>query len=163
MKATHIFASIVATIILMGCQVELVPFEPAVDDTSTSQDTSNASDTVRGDEAVVDTAVVDDAVQVPAQDDVVRDKSLSLSWSAPTERENGEQLFLYDIGGYVIEYRKQTDTSVNIETMTIEATQFTETIEVPNLEDATYEVRVAAFDVNGLYSVFTDYKVIAAN
>lgn len=156
MKASYILTCITATVILMGCQVELTPFEPATADSATTQDVSNASDTNRTDLIDIDVADTD-----PVVPETRSNKTITLAWEAPVERENGEQLFYYEIGGYVVEYRKQTDTGVSIQTINIPADA--ESVELVDLEDAAYEVRVAAYDVNGLYSVFTDYKVVMAN
>lgn len=80
----------------------------------------------------------------PVSGDVV------IEWYIPTERENGDYLELYEIGGYEIRY-KLTSTedyqSVVIDDGTVDHYDLGEL-------SGDYEFQIATFDVNGLYSEF---------
>jgi hypothetical protein len=85
---------------------------------------------------------------------------LSIGWDVPVERENGEQLFLYEIGGYEIAYREigsNTYTTLIIENGDI--TQAT----ISELIPGQYEFRIAAFDSNGLYSRYSEPVVLSTS
>jgi len=71
-----------------------------------------------------------------------------LSWSHPTERENGEYLELNDIGGYELRYRQNSlDTFKYI---VVNGSQTT-TYSLGSLaSDNDYQI--AVYDINGLYS-----------
>ena len=80
-------------------------------------------------------------------------RSVTLYWSAPLERVNGETLNVTDIAGYEIRYRQ------------VGATEYTRVVvnghEVNNyyiddLSSADYVFELAVFDTSGLYS---DYVV----
>lgn len=73
-----------------------------------------------------------------------------LSWSHPTERENGEYLELNDIGGYELRYRQNSlDTFKYI----IVDGSHTTTYSLGSLaSDNDYQI--AVYDTNGLYSNF---------
>lgn len=79
------------------------------------------------------------------------DRSVSLYWSAPMERVNGESLANSEIAGYEIRYRKDGEakyTRVVIDNAT--TTQH----HIDNLESGDYRFEIAVFDTSGLYSEF---------
>lgn len=121
---------VVATLALAGCQVSLddgLGTEGATDQTN---GTSGASTNVG-------------------------DRSVSLYWSAPLERVNGEILNRTEIAGYEIRYRKEDGGQY--ERIQIEDSSVTQ-YHIDNLTTADYRFEVATIDTNGLYSDF----VIAA-
>jgi hypothetical protein len=74
-----------------------------------------------------------------------------LYWSAPTERVNGDAMNSTEIGGYEIRYRKSSSSSTYTSiTVSNDTNQYT--IELP--DGADYDVMVAAFDTDGIYSDF---------
>ncbi len=79
--------------------------------------------------------------------------SFGITWTPPVERENGDKLLAYEIGGYEISYRKIGST--DYKSITIEDPSITEYF-LPIQAPGEYEVRIAAFDTNGLYSRFSD-------
>lgn len=112
---------------LVGCQVSDDSFSQTGDSTGNS----NASD------SEVETST--------------GDHSVSLYWSAPLERVNGETMANTEIAGYEIRYRKDGDTEY--ERIVLEdasATQY----HIDNLSSVDYQFEVAAIDTFGLYSDF---------
>ena len=80
----------------------------------------------------------------PVSNDVV------IEWYIPTERENGDYLELYEIGGYEIRYKltsAQDYESVVIDDGTVDHYDMGEL-------SGSYEFQIANFDVNGLYSEY---------
>lgn len=77
--------------------------------------------------------------------------SVTLSWTIPSARENGDSLELYEIGGYEIQYKKAGDALYYSET--VSESQTSQHV-VTNLEAGDYEFKIAAYDVNGLYSQY---------
>jgi len=76
-------------------------------------------------------------------------KSAKLTWTHPTQRENGQYLELDDIGGYEIRYRKTTDKRFSyIVINNNKTTEYTHT----DVSDTEFEISV--FDTNGVYSRF---------
>ena len=84
--------------------------------------------------------------------------SLGISWTPPVERENGDKLLAYEIGGYEISYRK-LGTS-DYQSLTIEEPAISDyRLTLPS--SGQYEVKVAIFDINGLYSRFSDPAIFS--
>jgi len=83
-------------------------------------------------------------------------KSVSVSWSMPDSRENGDTLYSYEIGGYEILYKKQGDTLYTSEI--IEDSQIT-SIDIDNLVAGDYEVKIASFDTDNLMSEYQTVSV----
>lgn len=82
--------------------------------------------------------------------------SAVIEWDIPSTRENGEDLLLSEIGGYEIIYRNTQDIAymtVVIEDQTVD--QYL----LENLDPGEYEVMIAAYDTDGLYSDYSDPAV----
>ncbi|MEX0623701.1 fibronectin type III domain-containing protein [Saccharospirillum sp.] len=78
--------------------------------------------------------------------------SLTLYWSAPVERLNGEPMDFNDVGGYEIRYRGTNSdnyTNVVINNAAVEQYSFDN---LANINNLVFEV--AVFDANGIYSEF---------
>lgn len=73
-----------------------------------------------------------------------------LTWSHPTERENGEYLELDEIGGYELRYR---ENSLKPFTNVIIRGSDTTSYDLDKLR-ANYDFEIAVFDAQGLYSEF---------
>ncbi len=76
-----------------------------------------------------------------------------LSWSHPTQRENGQYLELHEIGGYEIRYRENSlDNFTSIQLPGSNTTQYS-LGSIPS----NYDFQIAVYDTQGLYS---DYVLI---
>ncbi|NRB41274.1 MAG: hypothetical protein HRU20_22845 [Pseudomonadales bacterium] len=93
----------------------------------------------------------------PGPEPDVNVASLSLSWSIPDSRESGEDLALYDIGGYEILFKKEGESLFTSEI--INDAQVTEH-QLFNLEPGAYEVQLASFDNEGLYSRYSTLHIV---
>lgn len=78
-------------------------------------------------------------------------RSVSLYWSAPMQRINGEDITVEDLGGFEIRYRKESDASY---TRIVIDNPAIDQYHIDGLEGDDYRFEVAAFDENGLYSDF---------
>lgn len=90
-----------------------------------------------------------DTTPVPPQ-------SVSLSWTAPSARENGEPLSLADIKGYEIYYYKDGSNPGSGQTIWVaggSTTTYTVTLD----SAGTYFFALAAVDQNGLTSETSNY------
>ena len=76
--------------------------------------------------------------------------AVTLSWIAPTERENGDELTAEEIGGYEI----KVNCGGNIEHFN------TENLIYQFEEFENCEFYLAVFDTNGVYSVFVKAEPI---
>lgn len=81
----------------------------------------------------------------------------NLSWEAPGTRENGDKLYLYELGGYEIRYRASGEQ--DFQTITINDGETLEH-QVANLDPGIYEFMVAAFDADGVYSDYSEMIAI---
>lgn len=75
---------------------------------------------------------------------------VTLEWSIPDMRENGEYLELDDIGGYELRYKKATDTAyttIIIEDGGVDSYTL-------NKLSGDYEFSIATYDTDGLFSEF---------
>ncbi len=79
--------------------------------------------------------------------------SALIEWDIPTTRENGIDLPLSEIGGYEINYKKSGDSAYQTIIIT---NQNQSEYELTDLEAGEYEVSVATFDSEGLYSDFSE-------
>lgn len=79
--------------------------------------------------------------------------SAVVSWNIPTTRENGEDLPLTDIGGYEILYRRYDE--VIFSSIRVSDQSQSERM-VEGLAPGRYEFFVLAFDMEGLYSDFSE-------
>ena len=161
MKATQLSVIIILASVLMGCQIEVSPFdnEQLTEPSASVQAATAAEEPADTDEEpVASNGSGDSNTGTETQTSPpVTTKSIALTWDIPVERENNEQLFLYEIGGYEIEYRKVGETSYK--SIKIED-GYINTYSVTELEAGDYEIRIAAYDVNGLYSKFSDSAVL---
>lgn len=79
---------------------------------------------------------------------------LTLMWSNPTSRENGEYLELDEIGGYEIRYKKVTDS---VYTTVVINNNDTNSYSMSQ-PSGSYEYEIATFDTTGLYSNFVSIQ-----
>ena len=153
MNAFRLLAAAFLAATLMGCQVEIVPLE---DTTANQQGSTVQSDSDTGTDNGSDTGTDDDSDT--GTDDGsnggsdTNTSTVTLYWSAPLERVNGETMTNSDIGGYEIRYKSDADSSyTNI--VLNEAT--TDQYSITDLENAeSYTFEVAVFDADGIYSEF---------
>lgn len=75
-----------------------------------------------------------------------------LTWKVPNQRENGDYLDITDVGGYELRYRRTTDADFTYVTINDPWT----TRHNLTLTEGIYEIQIAAFDKNGLYSQFVN-------
>lgn len=121
---------------LYGCQIE--PAEFGSPDTTANNGNSNSGNAGSGDS------------NNNGDDSAAR--ALTLYWSAPIERLNGEPMDFTDIGGYEIRYRAMNSgeyTNIVIDNPAVEQYSFDS---LTNVNDLVFEV--AVFDANGIYSEF---------
>ncbi|MGE0080101.1 MAG: hypothetical protein AB7U81_02255 [Thiohalomonadaceae bacterium] len=92
----------------------------------------------------------------PGDDDPVvtpPDRDVSLSWRAPTERENGEALPLAQLYGYRIYYGPLNNpTAFRVDVNDASLTSYT----LEDLDAGTYRFAVSAIDTNGLESALSN-------
>jgi uncharacterized protein CbrC (UPF0167 family) len=74
---------------------------------------------------------------------------VTLRWSLPNARENGEYLELDEIGGFEVRYKKTSDS-----VYTSKLIQDNRTTSINLNLTGAYQFEIAAYDTNGLYSVF---------
>jgi len=79
---------------------------------------------------------------------------IGISWTAPTKRENGTDLYIEELGGYEIRYKKLTDTQYTYVSIN---DAWTQQYKFDWLE-GDYVFQIAAFDKNGVYSPFVDIR-----
>ena len=102
-------------------------------------------------------ALLISACDFKASDDDTGGKTVQLSWETPTTREDGQSLYHYEIGGYEIKYRNVNDDEYHYLILLAEDSDNpADGTSVELSDDGTYEFSVAVFDVNGLYSLYSD-------
>lgn len=87
-------------------------------------------------------------------------KSLTLSWSAPSSRANGDPLPLSDIAGYEIYYFQEGSDSEQV--ISINNAQTT-TYTTPLLSPGTYIFAISAIDTSNLFSDLSDPAEVTIN
>jgi hypothetical protein len=79
---------------------------------------------------------------------------VAITWMAPDKRENGAQLYIDELGGYEIRYKKTADTKYTYVSIN---DPWTQSYKFDWLE-GDYIFQIAAFDKNGVYSPFVDIQ-----
>ncbi len=79
---------------------------------------------------------------------------VEISWTAPSMRENGANIYIDELGGYEIRYKKSTDTKYTYVSI---SDPWTQSYKFDWLE-GDYVFQIAAFDKNGVYSPFQDIQ-----
>ncbi len=90
----------------------------------------------------------------PGGGDTEIEGPVTLSWTPPVQRENGDELDITELGGYELRYRLETEQkyiSVIIED------PWTTDYYIEWLE-GRHEFQIAAFDNTGLYSEFVSLQ-----
>ena len=103
----------------------------------------------------------EEVAAAPAEEEVTEtpnaaSKSISVSWSIPDSRENGDMLYAYEIGGYEILYKKDDETLYTSEI--IEDSLIT-SFNINDLSVGDYEVKIASFDTDNLLSEYQTVSV----
>jgi len=84
-------------------------------------------------------------------------RSISVSWSVPDSRENGDALYTYEIGGYEILYKRHDET---LYTSEIIANSQTTSVDILDLLAGEYVVKIASFDTDNLLSEYQTVTVL---
>jgi hypothetical protein len=149
MKALQLLTVIIFSSALMGCQIEVTPLsDEAVAGTGTDTPASNGNDTdARG-----------DAGDTSSDTDTSNTTSVTLYWSAPLERVNGDTMENNEIGGYEIRYKKEIDSTYNNIVINDSSIDQKSIDDLDNADDYVFEV--AVFDSDGIYS---DFVIAMAN
>ncbi|WP_196160979.1 fibronectin type III domain-containing protein [Reinekea sp. G2M2-21] len=132
MKKKNSLALILIALALFSCDIQLSPFDSELD-----PGPAGGKD-VPGDlnEDIED--------QGPT--------SVTLYWSAPIERMNGDPMLFSEISGYEVRYKGPNDRGYITLLITDPAT---EQLTITGMKDvATYSFEVAVRDTNGVYSDF---------
>lgn len=79
---------------------------------------------------------------------------VAITWMAPEKRENGAQLYIEELGGYEIRYKKTGETKYTYVSVN---DPWTQSYKFDWLE-GDYIFQIAAFDKNGVYSPFVDIQ-----
>jgi len=93
----------------------------------------------------------------PATVPTLTARSISVSWSIPDSRENGDTLYSYEIGGYEILYKRDGEA---LYTSEIIANSQTTSIDIPDLLAGEYLVKIASFDTDNLLSEYQTVTVL---
>ena len=83
-------------------------------------------------------------------------KSVTLSWTTPSSRVDGNPLPLTEIGGYEIYYFMEGSSQGEGETLLV-ADPMANQVTTPRLVAGTYYFAIASYDVDGIYSELSDY------
>ncbi|MBU2863946.1 hypothetical protein QWZ13_04545 [Reinekea marina] len=149
MKTQLTLIATLLTVALTGCQVEgLTAQGNAATDNETVAVTDPTSNT---------TPDTEPTVPVDEETPTNTTGTVTLYWSAPVERVNGQSMDMLEVGGYEIRYKLESDeTYTNVVIDGLED-QYT-FLDLENAED--YQFEVAVFDTDGIYS---DFVVAMAN
>jgi hypothetical protein len=80
--------------------------------------------------------------------------SVAITWTAPDKRENGDPIYIEELGGYEIRYKKVGDSKYTYISIN---DPWTQNYKFDWLE-GDYTFQIAAFDKEGIYSPFVDIQ-----
>lgn len=82
---------------------------------------------------------------------------LRIGWKAPTEREDGETFYPYEIAGYEVRYKKVSDLvfkpAINLGPTLLK-------YQITNVPYDDYYIEISVYDQNGFYSKFVSIQYI---
>lgn len=87
----------------------------------------------------------------PTQEAIASGQTVSLSWQAPGQRINGEQISLYDIDGYIVRFGRDPDNLDQSATVN-DCVSPQCSYDIANLAPGTWYFAVQTKDNNGLLS-----------
>ena len=87
-----------------------------------------------------------------ADDSTVQGQTVSLSWQAPGQRINGEQISLYDIDAYIVRYGRDPD-NLDQQAIVYGCASPQCVYDIKGLGSGTWYFAVQTKDVNGLISL----------
>lgn len=87
-----------------------------------------------------------------AEGSTVQGQTVSLSWHAPGQRINGEQISLFDIDAYIVRYGRDPD-NLNQQAIVNGCTSPQCVYDITGLASGTWYFAVQTKDVNGLISL----------
>ncbi len=87
-----------------------------------------------------------------AEGSTVRGQTVSLSWQAPGQRINGEQISLYDIDAYIVRYGRDPD-NLDQQAIVDGCSSPQCAYDIKGLASGTWYFAVQTKDVNGLISL----------
>ncbi len=90
------------------------------------------------------------AITLPDRTTTVAQRDVQLSWSIPTQRQNGDELLLSELSGYEIAVGCGTEDTI------IEVPAGVETYTVPDLAVGSCDFSISAIDTDGLQSPWSD-------
>lgn len=151
MKTQLTLLATVFTLALSGCQVEGLTTQGDASSDAEATATNQNSNTTPSSEPTVPSNPTTPSAPVDTA-------SVTLYWSAPIERVNGDSMGMLDVGGYEIRYKQESDSSyINI----VIDDKYTDQYTFLDVIDAdSYQFEVAVFDSDGIYS---DFVVAMAN
>lgn len=84
--------------------------------------------------------------------------SLKLSWQPPASRVNGDRLYAYEIGGYEIVYQNLKWDPDEWKSIVVfdDQSYILDEHTIEGLEPGEYAVSISCFDIDGLYSEFSE-------
>jgi hypothetical protein len=89
---------------------------------------------------------------------VIPTVTANIQWSAPEQRENGDTLYLYEIAGYEVQYRKVGATDFTVVRVEEDGSGAQE-INIEVTSDSDYELLIASYDLDGLYSDYYEARI----
>jgi hypothetical protein len=141
----------VFTLALSGCQVEgLATQGNAADESDTTVTATNPNSNTAPE--------TEPTVPGEENNDPSDTASVTLYWSAPLERVNGQSMEMAEVGGYEIRYKHENEASY---TNVVIDDKYTDQYTFLDLSEADlYQFEVAVFDSDGIYS---DFVIAMAN
>jgi len=96
-------------------------------------------------------------IEMAATEPLLTTRSISVSWSVPDSRENGDTLYSYELGGYEILYKRHDET---LYTSEIIANSQITSLDILDLLAGEYVVKIASFDTDNLLSEYQTVTVL---
>ena len=103
--------------------------------------------------ARIDPRIIDSTTETSSTETVSVTESVSLAWTAPTTRVDGELLSLSEVEGYRVYYGTDKDNMVAIVDLNDSSTT---SYTISGLGPGTYYFAVTAYDYDGLESSYSE-------
>jgi hypothetical protein len=142
----------IATVLIACGETELETTTTTSEQASVTTESTSA---VTPEETAIETEAEQEETETAATDDEDQTRSITLSWTPPSTRANGDALELSELSGYEVYYFMDGSPDGDGEANAINSPNITE-LAIDDLSPGIYYFSITAIDTDGLVSEMSE-------